>query len=94
MAEPKIYVASHRRTVGSAIVHTLLAQGVTPAQIVTRTHVELELTDQRVVRDFFAQERRASSWTPRGSMPWGGLPGWGWSRGWDWHIVRGLRLSV
>jgi GDP-L-fucose synthase len=53
----KIYVAGHRGMVGSALVRTLLAQGVFPGQIVTRTHAELDLTDQRAVHAFFAQER-------------------------------------
>lgn len=54
---PRIYVAGHRGMVGSAIVRTLLAQGVSQSQIVTRTHAELDLTDQRAVQDFFAQEK-------------------------------------
>jgi GDP-L-fucose synthase len=54
---PKIYVAGHRGMVGSAIVRTLLAQGVTPNQIVTRTSVELDLRNQAAVNAFFALER-------------------------------------
>jgi GDP-L-fucose synthase len=53
----KIYVAGHRGMVGSAIVRTLLAQGADPESILTRTHAELDLTDQRAVHDFFALER-------------------------------------
>lgn len=53
----KIYVAGHRGMVGSAIVRTLLAQGVPAGGIVTRTHAELDLTDQRAVQDFFAREK-------------------------------------
>lgn len=53
----KIYVAGHRGMVGSAIVRTLLADGVSNQQIVTRTHAELDLTDQRAVHEFFATER-------------------------------------
>ncbi len=53
----KIYVAGHRGMVGSAIVRTLLDQGVLPGQIVTRTHAELDLIDQRAVDTFFAEER-------------------------------------
>jgi GDP-L-fucose synthase len=56
-ATNKIFVAGHRGMVGSAIVRTLLAQGVTPEQIVTRTHAELDLIDQRAVQDFFAKEK-------------------------------------
>lgn len=53
----KIYVAGHRGMVGSAIVRTLLDQGVLPGQIVTRTHAELDLIDQRAVDTFFAEEK-------------------------------------
>ncbi len=53
--QPKIYVAGHRGMVGSAIVRTLQAQG--HAHIVTRTHAELDLTDQAAVRHFFAIEK-------------------------------------
>jgi GDP-L-fucose synthase len=41
--------------VGSAIVRTLQQQG--HVNIVTRTHAELDLTDQAAVRAFFAAER-------------------------------------
>ena len=51
----KIYVAGHRGMVGSAIVRALRAQGY--ENIITRTHAELDLTDQQAVRDFFASER-------------------------------------
>jgi GDP-L-fucose synthase len=54
--QPKIYVAGHRGMVGSAIVRTLLEQGVAPAQIVTRTSAELDLRKQAAVTAFFAQE--------------------------------------
>lgn len=53
--QPKIYVAGHRGMVGSAIVRILQAQGQT--NIVTRTHAELDLTDQATVRSFFAIEK-------------------------------------
>ena len=54
---PRIYVAGHRGMVGSAIVRTLLAQGIPANHLITRTHAELDLTDQAAVRTFFAQER-------------------------------------
>ena len=41
--------------VGSAIVRTLQQQGHT--NLITRTHAELDLTDQAAVRAFFAQEK-------------------------------------
>ena len=53
--DPRIYVAGHRGLVGSAIVRALRARGHT--NIVTRTHEELELTDQAQVRAFFRTER-------------------------------------
>ena len=51
----KIYVAGHRGMVGSAIVRNLQAQGYT--NIVTRTHAELDLTNQQDVKTFFEAER-------------------------------------
>ena len=53
----KIYIAGHRGMVGSAIVRTLLTQGVAPASILTRTHAELDLTNQAAVQAFFAAEQ-------------------------------------
>ena len=55
--DSKIYLAGHRGLVGSALYRTLLAQGYT--NVVTRTHAELDLTDQQAVHDFFMQERPA-----------------------------------
>lgn len=43
--------------VGSAIVRQLLAQGVSQSNIITRTHAELDLTNQLAVKHFFAQEK-------------------------------------
>lgn len=54
---PLVYVAGHRGMVGSAIVRHLLAQGHPVRRIVTRTHAELDLTEQSAVRDFFNHER-------------------------------------
>lgn len=51
----KIYVAGHRGMVGSAIVRNLEAKGFT--NIVTRTHAELDLTNQAAVKDFFETEK-------------------------------------
>lgn len=51
----KIYVAGHRGMVGSAIVRELQRQGYT--NIITRTHSELDLTNQAAVDTFFAEER-------------------------------------
>ncbi len=52
----RIYVAGHRGMVGSAIVRQLLAQGHPAEGIVTRTHAELDLTDQAAVKAFFSAE--------------------------------------
>ncbi len=58
MNQPEtIYVAGHRGMVGSAIVRLLLAAGHPASHIVTRTHAELDLTDQAAVRAFFAQAK-------------------------------------
>ena len=51
----KIFVAGHRGMVGSAIVRELQIQGY--KNIVTKTRLELDLIDQKAVRDFFAQEK-------------------------------------
>ncbi|MDB9873638.1 GDP-L-fucose synthase [Flavobacteriaceae bacterium] len=47
----KIYVAGHRGLVGSAIIKNLNSKGY--FNIVTKTHKELDLTDQLAVQDFF-----------------------------------------
>jgi GDP-L-fucose synthase len=54
---PKIYVAGHRGMVGSAILRQLLAQGHPADSMVTRTHAELDLTNQADVSAFFAAEK-------------------------------------
>jgi len=51
----KIYVAGHRGLAGSAIVRELQRQGY--ANLVTRTHAELDLEDAAATRQFFEQER-------------------------------------
>jgi GDP-L-fucose synthase len=54
---PRIYVAGHCGMVGSAIVRHLLAQGHPASHLITRTHDELNLTEQADVRAFFATEK-------------------------------------
>ncbi len=54
-SEPKIYIAGHLGMVGSAIMRNLKAKGY--QNIVTRTHTELDLTNQAAVADFFQRER-------------------------------------
>nr|WP_237759526.1 GDP-L-fucose synthase [Sulfuricella sp. T08] len=51
----KIYVAGHRGLVGSALMRRLEKGGY--SNIVTRTHAELDLKDQRAVAEFFVQEK-------------------------------------
>ncbi|MFH2123672.1 MAG: GDP-L-fucose synthase [Pseudomonadota bacterium] len=51
----KIYIAGHRGLVGSALMRRLQDKGYN--NLVTRTHAELDLTDQAAVRHFFAAEK-------------------------------------
>lgn len=51
----KIYVAGHGGMVGSAIVRKLNQSD--RFDLITRTHSELDLTDQRQVANFFSKER-------------------------------------
>jgi GDP-L-fucose synthase len=53
--QPRIFVAGHRGMVGSAIVRTLRAKDYT--NLVTRTHAELDLTNQAAVHAFFQSEQ-------------------------------------
>jgi len=54
-SDSKIYVAGHNGLAGSAIVKNLTDKGYT--NLITRTHTELELTDQQAVAKFFKQEK-------------------------------------
>jgi len=51
----KIYIAGHRGLVGSAIMRQLESRGFT--NLITRTHKELDLTNQTAAQDFFAKEK-------------------------------------
>jgi len=53
--DAKIYVAGHRGLVGSAILKQLKKRGY--ANLVYRTHAELDLTDSDAVREFFESEK-------------------------------------
>ena len=60
MSEPmqkdsRIYVAGHRGLVGSALMRSLQEQGY--VNLITRAHAELDLTDQRAVKELFGQEK-------------------------------------
>ena len=51
----KIYIAGHRGLVGSALMRNLRDKGYT--NFLTRTHAELDLTNQAAVEAFFAVEQ-------------------------------------
>ena len=53
----KIYIAGHRGMVGSAIVRQLQTKLNDNTQLITRTHKELDLTNQQQVNDFIANEK-------------------------------------
>jgi GDP-L-fucose synthase len=53
--DEKIFVAGHRGLVGSALVKKLEASGYNT--IITRTHQELDLINQKAVDDFFSDMR-------------------------------------
>ena len=55
LKNPKIYVAGHRGMVGSAIVRQLEQGGHT--NIITRSHTQLDLTNQSAAAEFFAKEK-------------------------------------
>ena len=54
-SDSKIYVAGHNGLVGSALTKNLQEKGYT--NLITRTHTELDLTDQQAVAKFFEQEK-------------------------------------
>lgn len=51
----KVYIAGHRGLVGSALMRNLKTKGY--VNFLTRTHAELDLTNQGAVAAFFAQEK-------------------------------------
>lgn len=51
----KIHIAGHRGLVGSALMRNLLDKGY--ENLITRTHAELDLTNQAAVEAFFAREK-------------------------------------
>lgn len=53
--DARIYVAGHRGLVGSALCRRLATAGY--SNLLTRTHAELDLTEQAAVRAFFHNER-------------------------------------
>jgi GDP-L-fucose synthase len=55
LLQSKIYVAGHHGMVGSAILRNLRSQGY--VNILTKTHAELDLTNQTAVNTFFEKEK-------------------------------------
>lgn len=53
--DAKVYVAGHAGLVGSALVRKLEALGYT--NIITKSHKDLDLTNQAATRSFFEEER-------------------------------------
>ena len=53
--DSKIYIAGHRGLVGSALMRNLRNKGYT--NFLTRTHAELDLTEQAAVEAFFSAEK-------------------------------------
>lgn len=53
--DDRIYVAGHSGLAGSALLRRLRAAGY--ANLITRAHAELDLTNQFATREFFAAER-------------------------------------
>ncbi|WP_018609034.1 GDP-L-fucose synthase family protein [Uliginosibacterium gangwonense] len=56
LSSSRIFVAGHKGMVGSAIVRQLLTLGISPENIITKTHHQLDLTDHLAIRYFFQQE--------------------------------------
>ncbi len=52
--DARIYIAGHRGLVGSALVRRLKSDGY--KNLITRSHAELDLTDQKATFDFFRSE--------------------------------------
>jgi GDP-L-fucose synthase len=53
--DARIYVAGHGGLVGSALMQALETHGYT--NLITRTHAELDLTNQSAVQEFFSMEK-------------------------------------
>jgi GDP-L-fucose synthase len=53
--DSRIYIAGHRGLVGSALVRALASRGI--LNLITRSHAELDLTEQAAVRRFFDATR-------------------------------------
>ena len=51
----KYYIAGHRGMVGGAILKRV--ETLPGVEVITRTHAELDLTDQQAVATFMAEEK-------------------------------------
>lgn len=51
----KIYIAGHKGMVGSAMHRKLIKEGYT--NVVVRTSIELDLSNQQAVADFFYERK-------------------------------------
>ncbi len=67
----KIYIAGHRGLVGGAIKRELERKGYN--NLVFKTHSELDLTDSKVVQEFFEQEK--PEWVIQAAAKVGGIVG-------------------
>ena len=56
--DARIYVAGHGGLVGSALVRCLTKRGYT--NLLKHTHAELDLLDQRAVKQFFEADRKST----------------------------------
>lgn len=54
-SQEKIYIAGHRGLVGSGLMRNLQSKGY--AHVITRTHAELDLTNQVATENFFEKEK-------------------------------------
>ncbi len=59
MKKERVYIAGHRGMVGSAILRQLEQRRAAghDIEVITRTHLELDLTSQQAVREFMQAER-------------------------------------
>ncbi|TQR33658.1 GDP-L-fucose synthase [Campylobacter sp. MIT 99-7217] len=53
--DSKIFIAGHKGLVGSALMKKLQNEGF--VNLITRSHTQLDLTEQKAVHDFFDKER-------------------------------------
>jgi len=83
----KIYIAGHCGLVGSAIQRQLEQRGF--SNLITKTHNELDLTNQNQVQSFFADEKpdyvNGASMHHFSGLGFGLV--WGWKRQWIGMLI-------